>query len=111
MVIDLAFEGKMTDPEVRSLCSQLMYSYGANKRAAQPCLLYLTSLAVRGDQSRRSLLARVCSLLPASVCRKASLALSHARDKMLYSLRYRRVMDCLDRLLCMHAASHDICKA
>ena len=54
MVVDLAFDGKMTDPEVRSLCSQLMYSYGANKRAAQPCLLYLTSLTVRGNTTRRS---------------------------------------------------------
>ena len=54
MVIDLAFDGKMVDAEVRSLCSQLMYSYGANKRAAQPCQLHLTSLTVRCCAANRA---------------------------------------------------------
>lgn len=46
LVIDLNFPGQMTEPEMRSMCSQLMYSYGANKRAVQPCQLYFTSLQV-----------------------------------------------------------------
>lgn len=46
LVIDLNFPGQMTEPEMRSMCSQLMYSYGANKRAPQPCQLHFTSLQV-----------------------------------------------------------------
>lgn len=46
LVIDLNFPGQMNDTEMRSMVSQLMYSYGANKRAAQPCQLYFTSLQV-----------------------------------------------------------------
>lgn len=49
MVIDLNFPGQMNDTEMRSMVSQLMYSYGANKRAAQPCQLYFTSLQVTLD--------------------------------------------------------------
>lgn len=46
MVVDLDFEDKMTDTEIRSLCQQLAYAYGENTRAAVPCHLALTSLKV-----------------------------------------------------------------
>ena len=46
-VIDLDFDELMDEQEVRSLVQQLMYSYGANKRARRPLRLHLTSLGGR----------------------------------------------------------------
>ncbi len=41
LVIDLQFEGKMLEGEIKSLCQQLSYTYAANKAAVQPCHLML----------------------------------------------------------------------
>jgi hypothetical protein len=46
IVIDLDFEGFMTDVEVNSMVYQLTFCYAANKAAAAPCHLYLTSVTV-----------------------------------------------------------------
>ena len=47
IVIDLDFEKQMTEGEIKSLCSQLQYSYASNTRAAVPCHLHFTSLQAR----------------------------------------------------------------
>lgn len=44
IVIDLDFEGFMTNVEVNSMVYQLTFCYAANKAAAAPCHLYLTSV-------------------------------------------------------------------
>lgn len=49
-VIDLDFDELMDEQEVRSLVQQLMYSYGANKRASRPLDLHLTSLCGRIEE-------------------------------------------------------------
>ena len=49
-VIDLDFDELMDEQEVRSLVQQLMYSYGANKRASRPLDLHLTSLGGRIEE-------------------------------------------------------------
>lgn len=46
IVIDLGFEDRMTEAQVRSLCQQLLHSYAANGRAEKPAHLILTSLQV-----------------------------------------------------------------
>ena len=43
-VIDLGFEEKMYEREVKSLIQQVLYSYGANRRASTPWQIHLTSL-------------------------------------------------------------------
>ena len=52
-VIDLDFDDLMDEQEVRSLVQQLMYSYGANKRAARPLRFHLTSLCGRIERQLR----------------------------------------------------------
>eukprot|EP00951_Prasinocladus_malaysianus_P000787 scaffold5559_cov51-Prasinocladus_malaysianus.AAC.2 len=47
IVIDLDFEDKMKENEMRSLCQQISYSYSANRGARHPCHLYLTSYKAR----------------------------------------------------------------
>ena len=49
-VIDLDFDELMDEQEVRSLVQQMMYSYGANKRASRPLDLHLTSLGGRIEE-------------------------------------------------------------
>lgn len=44
VVIDLGFDDKMTDKEITSLCSQLAYTYSANRNASYPFSLLFTSL-------------------------------------------------------------------
>ncbi|KAJ7246576.1 guanine-1-methyltransferase-domain-containing protein [Mycena haematopus] len=44
VVVDLGFDAKMTEKEVQSLCSQLGYTYSANRQAGYPFALYFTSL-------------------------------------------------------------------
>ncbi|KAK2465959.1 hypothetical protein APHAL10511_001600 [Amanita phalloides] len=44
VVIDLGFDDKMTDKEIASLCSQLAYTYSANRNASYPFSLLHTSL-------------------------------------------------------------------
>ncbi|KAJ7167664.1 guanine-1-methyltransferase-domain-containing protein [Mycena filopes] len=44
IVIDLGFDHKMTEKEVNSLCSQLAYTYSANRQADHPFSLLFTSL-------------------------------------------------------------------
>lgn len=46
-LIDLDFDDKMDEQEVRSLVQQIMYSYGANRRAARPLRFHLSSLCGR----------------------------------------------------------------
>lgn len=46
IVIDLDFEDKMSETEVKSLCQQLGYCYGENTRAKEPAHLILTSAKV-----------------------------------------------------------------
>ena len=53
-VIDLGFEDKMTPRELKSLTQQVMYSYGANRRALTPWKLHLTGL-VPGSQTAAQL--------------------------------------------------------
>ena len=43
IVIDLDFEACMTEPEIRSLCQQLIYCYSYNLNATTPCNLVLAS--------------------------------------------------------------------
>ncbi|KAF8214073.1 guanine-1-methyltransferase-domain-containing protein [Mycena galopus ATCC 62051] len=44
VVVDLGFDDKMTEKEVQSLCSQLGYTYSANRQAGHPFALFFTSL-------------------------------------------------------------------
>ncbi|KAF9006692.1 guanine-1-methyltransferase-domain-containing protein [Cyathus striatus] len=44
IVVDLAFDDKMSEKEVNSLCSQLAYTYSANRQASFPFSLIYTSL-------------------------------------------------------------------
>ncbi|KAJ6458636.1 guanine-1-methyltransferase-domain-containing protein [Mycena vitilis] len=44
VVVDLGFDEKMTEKEVQSLCSQLAYTYSANRQAQHPFKLLFTSL-------------------------------------------------------------------
>ncbi|KAJ6515396.1 guanine-1-methyltransferase-domain-containing protein [Mycena sanguinolenta] len=44
VVVDLGFDEKMTEKEVQSLCSQLGYTYSANRQAGYPFALFFTSL-------------------------------------------------------------------
>ncbi|KAJ7771104.1 guanine-1-methyltransferase-domain-containing protein [Mycena maculata] len=44
VVVDLGFDEKMTEKEVQSLCSQLGYTYSANRTAGNPFSLLFTSL-------------------------------------------------------------------
>ena len=43
VVIDLDFQEKMVEQDMRHLCQQLAYSYASNTRAEKPCHLHLTS--------------------------------------------------------------------
>ncbi|GAB4820864.1 hypothetical protein N2152v2_007910 [Parachlorella kessleri] len=47
LVIDLDFEDKMSESEIKSLCQQLSYAYGANTKAVVPCHFVFTSLKGR----------------------------------------------------------------
>ncbi|KAJ7355463.1 guanine-1-methyltransferase-domain-containing protein [Mycena albidolilacea] len=44
VVVDLGFDEKMTEKEVQSLCSQLGYTYSANRHAGHPFALVFSSL-------------------------------------------------------------------
>ncbi|KAG6910142.1 hypothetical protein DXG01_012901 [Tephrocybe rancida] len=44
VVVDLGFDDKMNEKEIISLCSQLAYTYSANRNAAYPFSLVYTSL-------------------------------------------------------------------
>ncbi|GLB34113.1 putative tRNA (Guanine-1)-methyltransferase [Lyophyllum shimeji] len=44
VVVDLGFDDKMNEKEIVSLCSQLAYTYSANRNAAYPFSLLYTSL-------------------------------------------------------------------
>ena len=44
VAVDCDFESLMTEREVRSACQQLMYCYGANRRAAAPSRILLAGL-------------------------------------------------------------------
>ncbi|KAG6891705.1 hypothetical protein C0992_010108 [Termitomyces sp. T32_za158] len=44
VVIDLGFDDKMNEKEIKSLCSQLAYTYSANRNVAYPFSLLYTSL-------------------------------------------------------------------
>ncbi|POM69072.1 RNA (guanine-9-)-methyltransferase domain containing hypothetical protein [Phytophthora palmivora] len=44
VVIDCAFEDKMTEKEKKSLSQQIMFSYGVNRRSRTPMNAYITSL-------------------------------------------------------------------
>uniref|UniRef100_A0A7S4EYN7 tRNA (guanine(9)-N(1))-methyltransferase n=1 Tax=Chrysotila carterae TaxID=13221 RepID=A0A7S4EYN7_CHRCT len=48
--IDLSFEQLMADAEITSLAQQLMYSYGANRRARLPLQLAFCSLGGKTEQ-------------------------------------------------------------
>ena len=47
VAVDLDFEDKMSQGELRSLCQQLSYCYSANCNAEKPFSLHYTSLKVR----------------------------------------------------------------
>ena len=49
-VVDCDFDDLMTDREVTSLSQQLMYAYGANRRAAKPLQYHITSVRGRVDE-------------------------------------------------------------
>ncbi|KAK7062168.1 guanine-N(1)--methyltransferase [Favolaschia claudopus] len=44
VVVDLGFDKIMTEKEVQSLCSQLGYTYSANRHSGHPFALFFTSL-------------------------------------------------------------------
>ncbi|KAG5350808.1 tRNA (guanine-N(1)-)-methyltransferase [Termitomyces sp. T112] len=44
VVVDLGFDDKMNEKEIKSLCSQLAYTYSANRNATYPFSLVYTSL-------------------------------------------------------------------
>jgi tRNA (guanine9-N1)-methyltransferase len=50
-VIDLGFEAQMLEREVKSLVQQVLYSYGANRKAAMPWQIHLTSLQPESVQA------------------------------------------------------------
>ena len=43
LVVDCKFSEGLNDREIRSLCKQLQYSYGFNRRSARPVRLHFTS--------------------------------------------------------------------
>jgi tRNA (guanine9-N1)-methyltransferase len=47
VVIDLGFDDKMQEKEIKSLCSQLAYTYSANRNASYPFTLLFTRLNAR----------------------------------------------------------------
>ncbi|KAF9037825.1 hypothetical protein BDZ89DRAFT_1129770 [Hymenopellis radicata] len=44
VVVDLGFDDKMSEKEIQSLCSQLAYTYSANRQASHPFSLVFSSL-------------------------------------------------------------------
>ncbi|CEG39440.1 rna (guanine-9-)-methyltransferase domain-containing [Plasmopara halstedii] len=44
VVIDCAFDDKMSEKEKKSLSQQIMFSYGVNRRSSMPMNVYITSL-------------------------------------------------------------------
>lgn len=44
LIVDLSFEEKMTDSELKSLCQQLAYCYSANARSSKPMHLIFTGV-------------------------------------------------------------------
>ncbi|KAF8915419.1 guanine-1-methyltransferase-domain-containing protein [Mucidula mucida] len=44
VVVDLGFDDKMSEKEIQSLCSQLAYTYSANRQASYPFSLVFSSL-------------------------------------------------------------------
>jgi len=52
LVIDLSFEAKMGQRELKSCVQQCMYAYGLNKRAATPWHLHFTGLKKGSAQER-----------------------------------------------------------
>eukprot|EP00208_Stichococcus_sp_RCC1054_P006353 CAMPEP_0206144746 /NCGR_PEP_ID=MMETSP1473-20131121/25139_1 /ASSEMBLY_ACC=CAM_ASM_001109 /TAXON_ID=1461547 /ORGANISM="Stichococcus sp, Strain RCC1054" /LENGTH=446 /DNA_ID=CAMNT_0053540675 /DNA_START=271 /DNA_END=1611 /DNA_ORIENTATION=+ len=57
VVIDLDFEGCMTETEVHSMAHQLQHCYAANNQAAVPCHLYLTGVTGQIKQAIQRQLA------------------------------------------------------
>ncbi|KAJ7682276.1 guanine-1-methyltransferase-domain-containing protein [Mycena polygramma] len=55
VVLDLGFDEKMTEKEVQSLCSQLAYTYSANRQAQHPFKLLFTSLDGKSLQRLESM--------------------------------------------------------
>ncbi|KAF9450952.1 hypothetical protein P691DRAFT_725054 [Macrolepiota fuliginosa MF-IS2] len=55
VIIDLGFDHLMSEKEVKSLCSQLAYTYSANRAASYPFSLLFTSLNGRSLQRLESL--------------------------------------------------------
>uniref|UniRef100_A0A1D1ZQL9 tRNA (guanine(9)-N(1))-methyltransferase n=1 Tax=Auxenochlorella protothecoides TaxID=3075 RepID=A0A1D1ZQL9_AUXPR len=47
LIVDLSFEDKMTDAELKSLCQQLAYCYSANARSSKPMHLIFTGVQGR----------------------------------------------------------------
>ncbi|KAJ2773349.1 tRNA (guanine(9)-N(1))-methyltransferase [Coemansia nantahalensis] len=52
VVLDMAFDDKMCDKEIKSVCSQLRRCYATNRQALRPVDLHITKLH---DQSRKRL--------------------------------------------------------
>lgn len=50
IAVDLSFDHLMTDKEIRSLASQLNYSYGRNRRAPRAADLYFTGFSGKLEQ-------------------------------------------------------------
>ena len=55
-MVDLDFEGCMTDSELHSMAHQLQHCYAANNQAAAPFHLHFTSVTVRCLHSMRIML-------------------------------------------------------
>ncbi|KAF5321087.1 hypothetical protein D9619_000558 [Psilocybe cf. subviscida] len=55
IVVDLGFDDMMNEKEIKSLCSQLAYTYSANRNAAYPFSLIFTSLNGRTYERLESL--------------------------------------------------------
>lgn len=68
MIVDLSFEEKMTDSELKSLCQQLAYCHSANTRSSKPMHLIFTGVQVRALEMGKLGFWRVaCDVLTAGL--------------------------------------------
>ncbi len=68
IVIDLAFEDKMVENDIRHLCKQLGFSYSANKTAEKPAHMVLTSFTGNVASTAKKMISGRGGLGPGFKC-------------------------------------------
>ncbi|KNE62129.1 hypothetical protein AMAG_07375 [Allomyces macrogynus ATCC 38327] len=51
LLIDLDFDGKMIDKEIKSMCKQLLYCYAANRRTTRPVMLACAGMSAELEKT------------------------------------------------------------